>query len=250
MSPTAIFGSRGGGAGTVAAMQLEPRYGNQSIITMDATFPRPGEALAEQRQRQDELFAKFDERHWASSTRCPGWTVRDLVAHLVTANEFFLRSVRAGLAGEPSTVLAGFDPAVHPDKLLEALAEHDGPAVAEQYRLVNDALIDTVADLSPEQWSMTAESPVGHVAIDRVIDHALWDALVHEHDIRLDHDMPVAGSLVELGIVCRYAAAAGPAMGNMGIDGFTGTIEIDPVDLNALFTVEVSTSVAVFSTLR
>jgi len=227
-------------------MQLAPRYGNQAVLTMDPTFPRPDRALAAQRRRQEELFARFGPSHWSAGTRCDGWSVRDVVAHLVTVNRFWLASVRAGLAGEPTTMLDGFDPARHPAKLLAQLDDLDGPAVLDAYRATNDELLRTVTDLPPAAWSRTAESPLGHVAVDRVIDHGLWDAWVHEHDIRLDHGLAPAGEPDELAACLRFAAAVGPAMAGLGIDGFTGTFVVDATDLDRPFTVEVSTSVAVF----
>ena len=227
-------------------MQLSPRYGNQAVITMDATFPRPDGALVAQRRRQEELFGQFGPKHWSSSTRCEAWTVRDVVAHLVTTNRFWVTSIQAGLDGEPTTLLDGFDPARHPTALLTDLADLDGPDVFEQFRITNDALIDLVTDLHPLEWARTAEAPVGPVAIDRVVDHAMWDAWVHEHDIRIPHRLDPVGDDEELHAVLRYAASVGPALGGIGPDGFAGTIVVHGVDPETVFTVEVSTAVAVF----
>jgi len=227
-------------------VQLSPRYGNQAVLTMDATFPRPDRALAGQRRRHEDLFGRFRSPHWDAPTRCDGWTVRDVVAHLVTVNRFWSTSIRAGLDGAPTVALDGFDPARHPDKLLDGLRDADGPAIFEQYRATNAELLDLVGGLSDAGWSRTAESPLGHVAVDRVIDHALWDAWVHEHDIRLAHGMDAVGGDEELAACLRFAAAVGPAMGDIGPDGFAGTVVVHGTDPEARFTVEVSTAVAVF----
>jgi uncharacterized protein (TIGR03083 family) len=227
-------------------MRLHPRYGNQAIITMDATFPHPDGALIEQRARQEHLFGRFGPEHWSAATRCDDWMVRDVVAHLASLNRLWIASISAGLAGAPTEVLTGFDPAVHPARLLDAFAGLDGPAVFDRYRETNNELIDLVTGLSEEEWSRSAESLVGHVAIDRVVEHALWDGWVHEHDIRVPHGLAHEGSPAEVGAVLRYAAVLGPALGDLGIDGFTGTLVVDATDLGHTFTVEVSTSVAVF----
>ncbi|MBX3313066.1 MAG: maleylpyruvate isomerase family mycothiol-dependent enzyme [Actinobacteria bacterium] len=226
-------------------MQITPRYGNQAVITMDATFPRPDRALAAQRRRQEELFSQFGPEHWSSSTRCDAWNVRDVVAHLVTVNRFWSMSIRAGLEGRPTTVLNGFDPARHPAMLVDDMGEADGPAVLEDYRTTNAELVELVTDLPPEAWSRMAESPVGHVAIDRVVDHAMWDAWVHEHDIRIPHKLDPVGDDEELAACLRYAAALGPALGGIGPDGFAGTVVVHGTDPEQVFTVEVSTAVAV-----
>lgn len=226
-------------------MQLSPRYGDQAVITMEATFPRPDRALAAQRRRHEELFAQFGPEHWSSSTRCDDWNVRDVVAHLVTTNQFWIMSIGAGLEGRPTTMLNGFDPARHPSMLIEDMADADGPAVLDDYRRTNAALVELVAGLPLDAWSRTAEAPVGHVAIDRVVDHAMWDAWVHEHDIRVPHKLDPVGGDEELAACLRYAAALGPALGGIGPDGFAGTVVVHGTDPETVFTVEVSTAVAV-----
>jgi hypothetical protein len=58
---------------------------------------------------------------------------------------------------------------------------------------------------------MLAEAPLGHVAIDTLAHHALWDSLVHERDILIPLGLPVAVEPDETDASLRFAAALSPA---------------------------------------
>lgn len=225
-------------------MQLEPRYG-PVVFTMDLAFPHPGEAFIGQRQRLLEMLAVLDPEAWGHPTRCATWSVRDVVAHLVTVDGFWSASLQAGLAGEPTRMLDGFDPARHPDRLVAQMGPVPPEELLARFQASSADLCELVAGLTPEGWSSVAEAPVGHVTVDRVVEHALWDAWVHEHDIRGPLGLPPAGAPGELATCLRYAAALGPAMGGIGIDGFTGTVAVEATDPEVVFAVEVSTVIAV-----
>lgn len=57
------------------------------------------------------MLAALDVPQWTASTRCADWLVRDVVAHLVTVNEYWAASARAARRGAPLQLLGGFDPA-------------------------------------------------------------------------------------------------------------------------------------------
>src|SRR5437762_168616 len=95
-------------------MLLTPSYGGPPSITIDGS---PGDVLApfvRQRTRLGEVLGGFDEAQWAASSRCDGWSVQDVVNHLVIVNGFWELSIREGLAGNPTRYLATFDPAASP----------------------------------------------------------------------------------------------------------------------------------------
>lgn len=212
---------------------------------MDARVPDPGRAVTRQRRRMERLLAELPPGAWASPSRCEGWSVRDVVAHLVTVNQFWESSVRAGRDGTPSRVLASFDPAAHPDLLVASLAALDAGEVLERFVASNDGFLGVVADLTGDEWSLVAESPAGHVGMDCVVDHALWDAWVHERDIVLPLRLPQEIEADEAEAALRYVAAIGPAL-RVGSPGApVGTLAVVATEPDMSFTVEVGNCVVV-----
>lgn len=193
----------------------------------------------------ERMLAEASAETWAAPTRCDGWSVRDVVAHLVTVNRFWEASVRGGRDGRPTRMLAAFDPAADPGLFVESMSALHADDVFEQFVASNDGFLGAVAELSDEEWTRVAESPIGHVGLDRTIDHALWDAWVHERDIALPLGLPLVDEPDELAACLRYAAAAGPAI-NAGQPGaFTGLVQVSASDPETEFVVEVTTAVAV-----
>src|SRR6187549_2431957 len=105
--------------GTVAAMRLTPTYDEPVALSLDGDPADQAVPVARQRRRFEALLGSLDDAQWGAPTRCEGWSVQDVTAHLVSVNQFWAASVRAGLAGTPTRVLANFDPAAHPPLLIE-----------------------------------------------------------------------------------------------------------------------------------
>lgn len=193
----------------------------------------------------ESLLADLSSEAWARPSRCEGWSVRDVVAHLVTVNRFWEASVRAGREGSPTRILAAFDPAAHPGLLVTSLGPICASEVLDQFVASNDGFLGVVAELTGDEWSLLAESPAGHVALDRVIDHALWDAWVHERDIGLPLGLTLEEEADELEASLRYAAAIGPALSAGRPGAFTGTLAVVATDPDTQFVVEGGTTITV-----
>ena len=108
-------------------------------------------------------------------SRCEGSTARDVVAHLVGVNSFWHGSITAGLAGAPTRVLGGFDPAATPPLMVEQMASITPLEVLDQFVSTSEAVLSVLAGLDEDSWCVAAESPAGHVPIRLVAQHALWD---------------------------------------------------------------------------
>lgn len=157
---------------------------------MDGSVPHPGRAVTRQRRRMERMLAEASPQTWAAPSRCEGWSVREVIAHLVTVNGFFEASLRAGRDGHPTRMLASFDPAADPGRFVESMGALDASEVFEQFVASNDGFLGIVAELSGDEWDLVGEAPIGHVGLDRILDHALWDAWVHERDIALPLGLP------------------------------------------------------------
>jgi uncharacterized protein (TIGR03083 family) len=220
-------------------MRLTPRYDGPVVLASDDHPSSQLVPVTRQRQRFQSLLAELTGDQWAHSTRCEAWTVRDVVAHLVRVNEFWNASVVAGLAGEPTRMLARFDPATTPPLLVDAMSSFSASEVFDQFVSTNDSLLATLSALTAGEWSMLAESPAGHVPIRLVAQHALWDSWVHERDVAIPLGITPDVEPDEVTSCLRYAAAVSPVLGiGLGRAG-AGVLAVEATDPTVRFELEV-----------
>lgn len=229
----------------VLGMLASPRYEGPPIISMSGD---PGDQLApfvRQRRRLQATLEALDPDDWSSPTRCDEWSVQDVVAHLVGVNAFWQASVRAGLAGTPTRVLVGFDPAVTPALMVEPMRELAPAEVLERFVASNDGLLAVFDGLDDGQWMTAAETPAGHVAIRVVAHHALWDCWIHERDIALPLGLTPAVEPDEIRSSLRYVSALGPAFALSTGRTFADVFAVEANDPNESFVLDVDHSVVV-----
>jgi uncharacterized protein (TIGR03083 family) len=182
---------------------------------------------------------------WSAPTRCESWTVQDVVAHLAGVNAFWRASVRAGLAGTPTRVLAGFDPATTPDRMVAPMRELAPQETLDQFVSSNDAFLGVLAELDDGGWSTLAESPPGHVPIRLLAQHAVWDSWIHERDVALPLGLTPPIEPDEVGSCLRYAAALSPALAISAGHALAGRFAVEATDPSVSCVLEVGESVSV-----
>jgi hypothetical protein len=160
-------------------------------------------------------------------------------------NGFWEASVKGGLAGTPTRILASFDPAAHPPLLVEPMRALSGAEVLDQFVTSNQGFLDALASLDDDGWATVAESPPGHVPIRLLAAHALWDSWIHERDIALPLGLAPAEEPDEIASALRYAAAVGPALAITHDNAFAGELAVAATDPEVSFTLEVGDSVEV-----
>ena len=134
-------------------MQLTPRYGSDPLILLDGPPSAVLEPVVRQRRRLVDTLGRFDSDQWEQPTRCDGWTAREVVVHLDTTNSFWSFSIRAGLAGSPSTFLADFDPVATPVALVDAV-EDPPEVVLERFAGSTELLVDQLGVLEDAEWNV------------------------------------------------------------------------------------------------
>lgn len=193
-------------------MIISPRYDGPVILSIAGSVDDQLVPVVRQRRRLEAMLAGLAADEWAAPSRCDGWCVQDVVAHLVGVNSFWHGSVAAGLAGAPTRFLASFDPAATPPALVARMSALAPAQVLEQFVSSNDSLLGAFSNLDADGWSTMAESPAGHVPIRLLAQHALWDAWVHERDIALPLGQMPAEEPDEVQSCLRYSAAVSPAL--------------------------------------
>lgn len=190
------------------------------------------------------MLAELTDDQWGRASRCEGWTARDVVAHLVGVNKFWNASVLAGLAGEPTRALAGFDPAATPPLLVDAMSSLSPSGVLDQFVSTNDSFLGALSALTPGEWSMPAESPAGHVPIRLLAQHALWDSWVHERDVAIPLGIASGVEPDEVTSCLQYAAVVSPVLG-IGLGrARAGVVAVEATDPTVRFVLDVGDCVS------
>jgi uncharacterized protein (TIGR03083 family) len=224
-------------------MRLTPRYDDPSFVRLDVPPGDPAAPLVRQRARFERRLRDLDQGSWQHPSRCEGWSVKDVVAHLVTTNGFWTLSVQSALGGEPTRYLDGFDPVATPADLVEGTRAQSPAEVLDAFAASNAALADAVTGLGDDAWALIGEAPPGHVPLRAIALHALWDSWIHERDVVVplgaevvDEPDEVEGSLV-------YAAALSPIFAVVNGSTGRGAIAVEATDPEVTFVVEVDGAV-------
>lgn len=220
-------------------MKLTPRYDTPEVLTLDLDLGDPGAAMLRQRRRLAKTMGELDEEQWAHSSRCDDWSVRDVVVHLTTVNQFWAFSVKAGLAGEPTRFLVDFDPVVTPGALVDATAVATSTEALTGFLESNERLAAVVDQVGSDDWMLAAEAPPGHLPIAGVVLHGLWDGWTHERDILLPLGRELELESDELLGCLVYAAALGPLFALSTGQERTGTVQVTATDPSISLVVDV-----------
>jgi len=226
-------------------MELTPRYDDDPAVRIETSLGDVSVPLLRQRTRFAKELAALDADQWAQPSRCEGWAVQDVVAHLVGTNQFWAISITAGLAGSPTRFLTTFDPVATPRQMVEAVRSRGPTETLDAFVESNDALAAAIADIDDAGWSILAEAPPGHVALRAVALHALWDAWVHERDVVLPLGLDAVEQPDEVVGCLQYVAALGPAFLATGGSTRQGVLQVEATDPDVAFVVEVGRSVVV-----
>jgi len=226
-------------------MLVSPRYEGPPIISIAGAADDQLAPVVRQRQRFEAMLVDLSHDDWNSASRCDQWTVQDVVAHVVGVNAFWHASVLAGLAGAPTRVLTGFDPAATPALMVSAMRELAPEDVLDQFVTSNHAFLEVVGELDDGGWATLAETPAGHVPIRLLAAHALWDCWIHERDVALPLGLAPATDPDEVLSCLRYVAAVSPAFAISSGHGFAKEFAVEATDPTLNFVLDVGESVAV-----
>lgn len=196
-------------------MEIAPRYDGLPVIALEGGL-EVGEALLRQHARLLETVDGLTDEQWRTPSRCEGWTVQDLIGHLVDVNGFWAISITSALSGAPTRFLQGFDPKATPAALVAANTQGQSPQeTLEAFRQAVHSLANAVRPLTMDEWEVRAEAPPGHMSIRLLAHHAVWDSWVHERDIDLPLGITPPADDDEVRCSLRYVAALGPTFAVM-----------------------------------
>jgi uncharacterized protein (TIGR03083 family) len=131
----------------------------------------------------EEVCAQLDPGEWELPTDCPGWTVKDQLAHVC--------GIESSALGRPQPG----DPVQAPHVKNELGAINEREILARRNRSV-DELLDELRDATAErgkvlaswtheEWNEDAQGVLGVMPRTRIIGMRIFDVFTHEQDIRV-----------------------------------------------------------------
>ncbi|WP_024802436.1 maleylpyruvate isomerase family mycothiol-dependent enzyme [Nocardia sp. BMG51109] len=142
------------------------------------------EALSDQWDALARLTDGLPEDRWRLPSPLPGWTVFDVLAHVVGTESMLL--------GEPTPEadtdlreLAHIHNGIGAlnEKWIRSLRPLTGAELLERFRATADRRRAALTAMSDEAWQSPSESPVGTVPYARFMQVRLFDCWMHELDI-------------------------------------------------------------------
>ena len=157
--------------------------------------------LADVWGRLDELLAGLSDEDWVRPTPLPGWSVKDVVAHIIGTESMLLGDTTP-------TVDLGAPDHVRNDigRLNEAwvvsMADLSGPDVLATFRGHTSRRLDLLRDMDTAAWEAEGFTPAGNDSYGRFMRIRVFDCWLHEQDIRDSVGCPGGdvGTAVELAL--------------------------------------------------
>jgi len=134
-----------------------------------------------------DLCDGLTSAQWETPTECPGWTVRDNVAHMI-GTERMLMGEQPGappVADDtpvPSHVRNDIGRAN--EAWIEVYHAWDGAALLDEFRAVTARRLDQLRALSAEDWEREGFTPEGPGPYRQFMAIRVFDCWYHDQDIR------------------------------------------------------------------
>ncbi|MEC3913047.1 maleylpyruvate isomerase family mycothiol-dependent enzyme [Nocardia sp. CDC160] len=137
--------------------------------------------LSDQWDALTRLVDGLDENGWRTASPLPGWTVFDVLAHVI--------GVESMLLGEPTPEIAVSGDHIRNEigtlneKWIAALRPLTGSQLLERFLDVTGRRLKALEQTTPEAWAELVPTPVGMAPYGRFMRIRLFDCWMHEHDI-------------------------------------------------------------------
>ncbi|BBY79530.1 hypothetical protein MPUL_06880 [Mycolicibacterium pulveris] len=179
------------------------------------------------------LGAGLDDAQWQAPTALPGWSVRDVVAHLIGVESMLQGRDTPDADVDVSTLEhVRNDIGAMNERWVRQLRRISPAELLEQFRSITADRREALTALSDDDWNAVTMTPAGPDSYGRFMRVRVFDCWMHEHDIRDAIGQPASETelvrpAAELALD-EVAASMGFVVGKLGgaPDGARVSIEL------------------------
>ena len=176
----------------------------------------------------DALCASFSEAQWKTVTDCPGWSVQDQLSHLAGSEHGLLGRPRPDHT-PPELPHIKNEIGANNEIVIDYRRSWTGAEVLADFREVTGERMKVLRAMGETDFDAAAQTPIGPGAQRDYLAIRIFDAWVHEQDIRRAVGVPgdLAGPVAEHS-VGRMAMAIPYVVGRkvQPADGTTVVLEV------------------------
>ena len=137
----------------------------------------------------DSLCSPLTEAQWKTSTDCPGWSVQDQVSHLVGAESQILGNPRPDHTPKETGHVRN-EVGQSNEVVVDYRRSWPGQKVLEEFRELTARRLGLLRDMTDEEFAAETQTPLGPGTITEFLRIRIFDAWVHEQDMRRALDTP------------------------------------------------------------
>jgi uncharacterized protein (TIGR03083 family) len=141
------------------------------------------DALADVWSSMQELGADLDEAQWKLPTDCPGWTVQDNLAHILSIESVILGRPQPEIE-LPQLPHVKNDLGRSNEIWVESFRSLSGAEVLDRFREVAGLRLAELRSLTEADWSAASWTPTGPGTVRDLIPFRVLDSWIHELDMR------------------------------------------------------------------
>jgi uncharacterized protein (TIGR03083 family) len=133
----------------------------------------------------DQLLTGLSEDEWNTPTPLPGWSVHNVIAHII-GTESMLHGLSTPDADIDVSTLDHVrnDVGVANECWVRHLGELSGAELLYRFRSITADRRKRLAEMSIDEWNAPTATPVGPESFGRFMRVRLFDCWMHEQDIR------------------------------------------------------------------
>jgi uncharacterized protein (TIGR03083 family) len=142
-------------------------------------------ALLEEWRQVAQLLEGLSDDQWRQVSILPGWTVHDVVAHIIGTESVLVGEIAPSAKGDLSE--SGH---VHNDigalneLWVDSMRELSPPEMLERYRAITSTRARSLEPMTEEELDAPSWTPVGQATYGRYMQIRVFDCWIHEQDIR------------------------------------------------------------------
>ena len=131
----------------------------------------------------EELCSDLGDGEWATPTDCPGWSVQDQLSHLVGSECRLLGRPAPEHVPEDTSHIKN-DSGQRNEVLVDFRRSHSGGQVLEEFREVTGERLSILRGMTESDFDEETDTPIGRAPVRELLAIRIFDAWVHEQDIR------------------------------------------------------------------